>query len=115
MVARYCCKVSTIFSLSMYGDAQADDAGRDCRTRLARPNSQARTGTGKNIFPVQLTTSRIGNVQPCPVDLYCSAIYMRCDVMTIHTYMCVCVCVFIKLHITAQSGLVILVILCHSR
>ena len=28
---------------------------------------------------------------------------------------CVCVCVFIKLHRTAQSGLVILVILCHSR
>ena len=28
---------------------------------------------------------------------------------------CVCVCVFIKLHITAQSGLVILVILCHSQ
>ena len=28
---------------------------------------------------------------------------------------CVCVCVFIKLHITAQSGLVILVILGHSR
>ena len=28
---------------------------------------------------------------------------------------CMCVCVFIKLHITAQSGLVILVILCHSR
>ena len=27
----------------------------------------------------------------------------------------VCVCVFIKLHITAQSGLVMLVILCHSR
>ena len=27
----------------------------------------------------------------------------------------VCVCVFVKLHITAQSGLVILVILCHSR
>ena len=26
----------------------------------------------------------------------------------------VCVCVFIKLHITAQSGPVILVILCHS-
>ena len=29
-----------------YGDEQAD-AGRDCRTRLARPNFQARTGTGK--------------------------------------------------------------------
>ena len=29
-----------------YGDEQAD-AGRDCRARLARPNSQARTETGK--------------------------------------------------------------------
>ena len=43
-----------------YGDEQAD-AGLDCRTRLARPNAQARTRTGKYIFfPVQLTTSRIG-------------------------------------------------------
>ena len=32
-----------------YGDELAD-AGRDCRTRLARPNSQARTGTGKYSF-----------------------------------------------------------------
>ena len=31
------------------GDEQAD-AGRDCRTRLARPNSQARTRTGKYYF-----------------------------------------------------------------
>ena len=29
-----------------YGDEQAD-AGRDGRTRLAKPNSQARTGTGE--------------------------------------------------------------------
>ena len=29
-----------------YGDEQAD-AGRDCQTRLARPNSQARTRTRK--------------------------------------------------------------------
>ena len=29
-----------------YGHEQAD-AGRDCRIRLARPNSQARTRTGK--------------------------------------------------------------------
>ena len=43
-----------------YGDEQAD-AGRDCRTRFARPNSQARTRTRKFFFPVQLTTSRIGN------------------------------------------------------
>ena len=33
-----------------YGDGQAD-AGRDfCRTRLARPNSQARMRTGKYPF-----------------------------------------------------------------
>ena len=32
-----------------YGDQQAD-AGRDCRTRHARPNSQARTRTGKYLF-----------------------------------------------------------------
>ena len=29
-----------------YGNEQAD-AGRDCPTRLARPTSQARTGTAK--------------------------------------------------------------------
>ena len=33
------------------------DAGRDGRTRLARSNSQARTGTGK----YSLTTSRVGS------------------------------------------------------
>ena len=46
-----------------YGDEQTD-AGRDCRTRLARPNSQARAWTGKNsfFFSVQLTTSRVGNL-----------------------------------------------------
>ena len=32
-----------------YGDEQAD-AGRGCRTRLAGPHSQARTGTGKYSF-----------------------------------------------------------------
>ena len=32
-----------------YGDEQAD-AGRDCRNRLARPNSQARMRTGKYSF-----------------------------------------------------------------
>ena len=44
-----------------YGDEQAD-AGRDCRNRLARSNSQARTRTGEYHFPVQLTTSRIDNL-----------------------------------------------------
>ena len=33
------------------GDEQAD-AGRECKTRLARPNSQARTGTGNFSFPL---------------------------------------------------------------
>ena len=32
-----------------YGVKQAY-AERDCRTRLARPNSQARTGTGNYLF-----------------------------------------------------------------
>ena len=46
-----------------YGDEQAD-VGWDCRTRLARPNSQARTNADREIFifPVQLTTSRIDNL-----------------------------------------------------
>ena len=48
-----------------YGDEQAD-AGRDCRTRLARVFiSQARTWTEKysfSLFSFQLTTSRIGNL-----------------------------------------------------
>ena len=34
-----------------YGGEQAD-AGRDCRTRLARPHSQVRTRTGKYLFPL---------------------------------------------------------------
>ena len=44
-----------------YIDEQAD-AGRHCRTRLARPNSQARTGTVINHFSILRTTSRIGNL-----------------------------------------------------
>ena len=51
----------TRFSLSMENEHAT--AGRDCRTRLARPNCQARRGTGKYLFfPIQLTTSRIGNL-----------------------------------------------------
>ena len=45
-----------------YGDEQADWR-RDCRNILARPNSQARTGTGKySFFPDQLTTIRVDNL-----------------------------------------------------
>ena len=52
--------MSTRFRLGM--ENERADAEQDGRSRLARPNSQARTGTGKkHIFSVQLTTSRIGN------------------------------------------------------
>ena len=39
------------FQSEYYGDEQVD-AGRVCRTLLARPNSQARTRTGKYSFPL---------------------------------------------------------------
>ena len=57
------------------------DAGRDGRTHLAGPNSQARTGTtGKYLFfPVQLTTSRIGNLTRLIHNYYAMLF-----VMTIH-------------------------------
>ena len=45
------------------GNEQAD-AGRDGRTRLARPKSVREWEHGNFIFPVQLTTSRIGNLRP---------------------------------------------------
>ena len=46
-----------------YGDEQADAEG-NCQTRLAGPNSQARTNRDREIFifPEQLTTTRIGNL-----------------------------------------------------
>ena len=50
-----------------------------------------------------------GHVHSCTVHC-CCIIYIYICVCV-----CVCVCVFIKLHITTQSGPVILVILCHSH
>ena len=45
-----------------YGDEQAD-AGRDCRTRFARPIFQGANADREILFfPVQLTTSRIGSL-----------------------------------------------------
>ena len=49
------------------------DAGQDVLTRLARPNSQARTGTGDVIFPCLADHEQ--NWQPYPVDPY----YAMCD------------------------------------
>ena len=54
-------RVSIRFSLSI--ENEQADAGRDGRPRLARPNYQGANGDREIfIFPVQLTTSRIGNL-----------------------------------------------------
>ena len=53
-----------------YGDEQAD-AGQDCRTRLARPNSRANGDREIFILPVQLATSRIGNLTRLIPTLHC--------------------------------------------
>ena len=53
-----------------YGDEKAD-AGRDCRTGLARPEIL--------FFPVQLTTSRIGNLTRLIQTLaICMTIHAHC-------------------------------------
>ena len=63
-----------------YGDEQADDAGRDCRTRLARPNKFSGANADREILfsPVQLTTSRIGNLT--------RLIHTLAICVTVHTY-----------------------------
>ena len=84
-----------------YAHEQAD-AGRDCRARLARPNSQARTRTGENsifIFPIQLTTSRIGNLTRL---IHTLAI---CMTIPYHTYMYTVYCILYSL-----CGLLILLV-----
>ena len=64
-------------------DEQAG-AGRDCRTRLARPNSGANGDREIFIFSVQLTTSRIGNLTRLILAL---AIFDNYTYL--HTYMAV--------------------------
>ena len=71
-----------------YGDEQAD-AGRDCRTRLARQNSQVRTETGKK---KTCSADHEQDWQPYPVDPYpCYSmrddyIYIQILHPFIHTY-----------------------------
>ena len=55
-----------------YGDEQAD-AGRDCRTRLARPNLRHERGQG-NIH-VFCSADHVQDWQPYPVDPYSSYMY----------------------------------------
>ena len=64
-----------------YGNEQAD-AGRDCRTRLARPNSQARTRTGKYSFSL-FSWPRAGLATLPGWSI------LLLYVMTIHTYCCI--------------------------
>ena len=52
-----------------YGDEQAD-VGRDCRNRLARPNSQARTNADREIFIFPCSAGQVQDWQPYPVDPY---------------------------------------------
>ena len=47
--------------------------------------------------------------------LVCVCVFIKLHIVCVCVCVCVCACVFIKLHITAQSGPVILVILCHSH
>ena len=63
-----------------YGDEQVD-AGRDCRTRLARLNSQARTRTGKYPFPC--SADHVKDWQPYPVGPYsCCMCDHTCHILT---------------------------------
>ena len=57
-----------------YGDDQAD-AERDCWTRPARLNSQARTRTA-NYYFFLFNWPRAGLATPCPVDAY--SCYILC-------------------------------------
>ena len=50
-----------------YGDEQAD-ARRNCRTRPARPNSQARTRTGEYHF--SCSADHVQDMHPYAVDPY---------------------------------------------
>ena len=61
-----------------YGEEQAD-AGRECRTRRETKFSGANGDREKCLFPVQLTTSRIGNLTRL--------------ILTLAMCVCVCVCV----------------------
>ena len=51
-----------------YGDEQADAEEWDCQIRLMRPNSQARTQTGKKYFPCSADHEQ--DWQPYPFDPY---------------------------------------------
>ena len=66
-----------------YGDEQAD-VGQDCRTRLETKFSGVNGDREISIFPVKLTTSRIGNLTRLILTrAICDHTYIICDD---HTY-----------------------------
>ena len=68
-------RVSTRFGLSVENEWVG--AGRDSRTRLARPDSQTRTGTGTHIVPCSADREQDWQLNPAHTLL---------NVLTIHTY-----------------------------
>ena len=82
-----------------YGDEQAD-AEQGCRTRLARPKSQAQTGTGKYSFSL-CSVDHEQDWQPYPVDPY--SCYNICNHTTCirpdshTTFVCLCPLLFLFL------------------
>ena len=60
--------VSTMFILSV--DNKQEDAVRDCRTRLLRPDSRARTETGKKTVSFPYSADHEKDWQPFPVGQY---------------------------------------------
>ena len=78
-----------------YGDEQAD-AGRDCRTRLARPNSQARTQTEGNIVFPCCSADHMQDWQPCPViNTLAICVTITCIYVRLTRYVCMYICMVI--------------------
>ena len=71
-----------------HGVEQAD-AGRGGRTRLARPNSQARTRTGKYTFFFCSTDHVQGWQPPYPVDAYSCYISCVTNMKAFSVFVCV--------------------------
>ena len=59
-----------------YGDEQADAGRDDCQTRLARPNSQARTERGQGNILFSCSADHVQDWQPYPVDPYSLLLYV---------------------------------------
>ena len=71
------------------------------------------------VLPLSHKSGALCLYEPLPVsDALGDVFFEIFDVFLVETFffgVCMYVCIFIKLHITAQSGPVILVILCHSH